>query len=351
MTESHRRFNPLNGNWVIVSPDRVLRPWAGEQHPPRFKPALAYDPGCYLCPGNTRADGTKNPGYRKTFVFENDFPALTREQPEAGANLPDPSRTDERDDTLFRKESATGTCRVICYSPQHHLTMADMDESAILDIVCLWQSQTDELSHRYHWVQCFENKGEMMGCSSPHPHGQIWACNFLPCEAQREDTNQREYYRRHGTTLLADYVARELRSGDRVVYHNDDWLVVVPWWATWPFETLLLPLQSTASLTQLHSGQRASLAGALKAITAKYDNLFQASFPYSMGWHGAPGNPRSGESCPWHLHAHFYPPLLRSATVKKFMAGFEMVAETQRDLTPESAAGMLRALPDHLYRI
>ena len=333
----HRRYNPLTGEWVLVSPQRTQRPWQGqvEKASPDERPA--YDPGCYLCPGNERAGGLRNPGYDSTFVFTNDFAALLPDTPPARSDHP-----------LLRFETQQGTCRVVCFSPRHDLTLPEMALADIRRVVDVWTEQVAELGQRYCWVQVFENKGAMMGCSNPHPHGQIWAGDALPNEPSKEDCEQRVYLEEHGRSLLLDYANLEAERQERIVVENEHWLAVVPHWAVWPFETLLLPRRHVLRLPDLDDAQRDALADILKRLLTKYDNLFEISFPYSMGWHGAPTGP--GEFTHWQLHAHFYPPLLRSATVKKFMVGYEMLAEAQRDVTPEQAAARLRALPAVHYR-
>lgn len=333
----HRRYNPLTGEYVLVSPHRTKRPWQGKQERPPADDRPQFDPKCYLCPGNTRANGEQNPQYESTYVFTNDFAAL----------LPGVPPSPEPENPLFRSESIQGTSRVICFSPRHDLTLALMDVPAIRTVVDLWADQTTELGETYQWVQVFENRGELMGSSNPHPHGQIWANDVLPNEAYKEDTNQRIYNTEHGASLLIDYAKEESERGERIIVENDDWIVVVPYWAVWPFETLLLPKAPIRRLPDLSDGQRNSLADTLKEILIRYDNLFEVSFAYSMGWHGAPFNGEQNDH--WQLHAHFYPPLLRSATVRKFMVGYEMMAEAQRDLTAEQAAERLRALSDVHY--
>ncbi|MCU0475413.1 MAG: UDP-glucose--hexose-1-phosphate uridylyltransferase [Anaerolineae bacterium] len=332
----HRRYNPLTGDYVVVSPHRTKRPWQGQTDRPAQAERPHYDPTCYLCPGNVRANGERNPDYTDTFVFTNDFAAL----------LPDAPDLDAPTHPLLRAEVARGTSRVLCFSPRHDLTLALMDKPAIARVVDAWAGQVSELGQTYRWVQVFENRGEQMGASNPHPHGQIWACDFLPNEAAAEDRHQRAYYEQNGSLLLLDYANLEAERQERVIAQNDDWLVVVPYWAVWPFETMVLPRFAVRHLPDLTPSQRVSLADALKTLLVRYDNLFEVSFPYSMGWHGAPSQ---GEATGWQLHAHFYPPLLRSASVRKFMVGFELLAEAQRDLTPEQAAARLRALPDTHY--
>jgi UDPglucose--hexose-1-phosphate uridylyltransferase len=333
----HRRHNPLMGNWVLVSPHRAKRPWQGQQEAVDRAARPRHDPGCYLCAGNTRVNGEINPDYEGTYVFDNDFAALMSNTPHAGPG-PDP---------LFQSMGVRGTSRVICFSPDHGKSLPELDLPAIEQLVDTWCAQSVELGAAYRWVQVFENKGAVMGCSNPHPHGQIWATSFLPDLPATEDRQQRAYFAQHGRQLLLDYVEREAAAGERVVVSTTYWLAVVPYWASWPFETLLLPRFAVQRLEELDDAQRADLALALKQLTTRYDNLFQCSFPYSMGWHGAPY--ASEETEPWQLHAHFYPPLLRSASVRKFMVGFEMLSEAQRDLTPEQAAARLRAVPDVHY--
>ena len=333
----HRRFNPLTGEWVLVSPHRTQRPWQGqvEKVPPEGLPP--YDPDCYLCPGNERAGGNLNPGYENTFVFTNDFSSL----------LPDTPPITLEVDHLFKDMNVKGTCRVICFSPRHDLTLPEMASSDICQVIDTWSSQVAELGQTYQWVQVFENKGAIMGCSNPHPHGQVWAGDFLPNEPAKEDEAQRLYLHEHGSPLLLDYEQRERALGERVVEENRNWLAVVPFWALWPFEILLLPHRQVSHLPMLNQDEQASLAEILKRLLIRYDNLFETAFPYSMGWHGRP----SGETGDhWQLHAHFYPPLLRSATIKKFMVGYEMLSEPQRDLTAEQAAARLRSLSDIHYK-
>jgi UDPglucose--hexose-1-phosphate uridylyltransferase len=324
----HRRRNLLTGQHVLVSPQRVLRPWQGAAATTPPSRAPAHDPDCYLCPSNIRVTGAINPDYRGVFAFDNDFPALT-EEPAAGV-----------DDPLFGRQSVTGTARVLCFSPDHGATLAHLDTPALEHIVDAWCDEAATLGRRYASVQIFENKGEMMGCSNPHPHGQIWASDFVPDEVATEDVHQRTWFGEHGRSLLLETVEREAAAGERVVEANEHWLAFVPFWATWPFETLLVPRAPVARMPDLGSDQRAALAVILGKLSRRYDALFGVSFPYSMGWHGAPFDGSAAEH--WQLHAHFYPPLLRSASVRKFMVGYEMLAEAQRDLTPEQAAQMLR---------
>ena len=333
----HRRFNPLLGQWVLVSPHRTKRPWLGqvERLPAEGRPA--YDPQCYLCPGNRRAGEAVNPKYSHTLVFVNDFSAL----------LPDTPADPGASDLLQRVEAVRGECRVICFSPRHDLTVAQMPSPDIRRVVDVWAEQVTDLGRTYRWVQLFENKGAVMGCSNPHPHGQVWAGSSLPNEAAAEERQQRHYFEQRDSQLLLDVAEREAGQGTRVVVQNEHWLALVPFWAIWPFETLLLPRRHVLRLPDLSDAERNSLADLLRRLLIRYDNLFEVSFPYSMGWHGAPTD--DGEYEHWQLHAHFYPPLLRSATVKKFMVGYELLGEAQRDLTPEQAADRLRRLSEEHY--
>lgn len=335
----HRRYNPLLDEWILVSPHRSLRPWQGgrEQVASDLRPR--YDPHCYLCPGNIRANGERNPNYDSTFVFINDFAAL----------LPDVPPANSGEYPLFGVKSVRGEARVVCFSPRHDLTLAEMSPAEIRIVVDLWAAQTEELGARFRWVQVFENRGEMMGASNPHPHGQIWSTDSLGTVAAREDQQQRAYRDRYDSNLLHDYARQEAHIAERSVLENESWLVVVPFWAFWPFETLLLPKAPLRRLPDLDDGQRTSLADILKRLLVKYDNLFEASFPYSMGWHGAPYD--TEDVSHWQLHAHFFPPLLRSATVKKFMVGYEMLVEAQRDITPEAAAQRLRDVSEKHFKL
>ncbi len=332
----HRRFNPLTGEWILVSPQRTKRPWQGQVEKAQRAERPIYDPNCYLCPGNKRAGMVQNPDYESTFVFTNDFAAL----------LPDTPTSQAVERTLLVSEPVRGTCRVICFSPCHDLTLPEMAVADVRRVVDVWAEQTAELGQTYRWVQVFENKGAAMGSSNPHPHGQIWAQDVLPNEARKEDERQRRYMVEHDRPLLIDYTAVEIESRDRVVVENEHWLAVVPYWAVWPFETLLLPRRHVLRLPDLDDEERESLADILKRLLTRYDNLFEVSFPYSMGWHGAPFGV---DNAHWQLHAHFYPPLLRSATVKKFMVGYEMLGEAQRDITAEEAAARLREVKTSHY--
>ena len=327
----HRRRNLLTGEWLLVSPHRAKRPWQGEAASPARTVPASHDPACHLCPGNTRATGEANPDYEATFVFANDFAALL---PETEVPTADP---------LFEAAPARGEARVICFAPDHGKTLARLAPAEVRRVVDCWCDQSADLGARWAHVQLFENKGAMMGASSPHPHGQVWASDFVPELVSREDQRQREWLDRSGEVLLDAVAEAELREGTRVIEANEHWLAVVPFWAAWPFETLLIACGPVARLEQLDEAQRSALAEILPRLLARYDGLFDTDFPYSMGWHGAPHG--LGENTAhWRLHAHFMPPLLRSATVRKHMVGFELLAETQRDLTPESAAERLRAV-------
>jgi UDPglucose--hexose-1-phosphate uridylyltransferase len=324
----HRRYDPLLDQWVLVSAGRTQRPWLGRRERMSASSAIEHDPACYLCPGNRRANGAVNPDYESTFVFTNDFAALRPDVPPAAIEA-----------GLLRAEVEPGTCRVICFARRHDLTLAAMAQPDVRRVVDVWAEQTAELGERYQWVQVFENRGEAMGASNPHPHGQIWAGTALPNAAAREDATQRAYHAAHGRQLLLDAVEQET-GGPRVVAENDDWLVVVPFWAAWPFEVLLVARAPTRRLPDLDDGRRHSLAAILIEVLGAYDGLFDLSFPYSMGWHQAPF--RNADESHWQLHAHFFPPLL-DAEKRKFMVGYELLAETQRDLTAEDAAERLRA--------
>ncbi len=330
----HRRQNPLTGRWVLVSPHRTQRPWLGQIEPQAAPDLQVHDADCYLCPGNKRANGATNPNYEGPWAFQNDFPALL-----LGSNA------DMEAQDLFRAEVVSGECRVICFSPNHSLTLPQLAKEQVRSVIDCWAAQSSELGTQYTWVQLFENKGAAMGCSNPHPHGQLWASSHVPDEPAIEDERQRAYFAETGHSLLTEVAAQEA-GGPRVVIETPDWLVIVPWWAVWAFETLLMPRFSVQRIEHLNAAQRDGLADVLRELTARNDKLFGCPFPYSMGWHGAPYLP--GDHSHWILHAHFYPPLLRSATVRKFMVGYEMLAEAQRDLTPEQAAERLRLVsPTH----
>jgi UDPglucose--hexose-1-phosphate uridylyltransferase len=332
--DPHRRYNPLTGEWVLVSPHRTQRPWQGQVETAGAAAQSDYDPKCYLCPGNERAGGIHNPSYTSTFVFDNDFAALKPDTP--------PGRFEQAG--LLVAETVPGICRVVCFSPRHNLTIANMEPADLRLVVDEWVRQYVELGARdlIQYVQVFENRGEMMGASNPHPHCQIWSSSSVPNEVMREQDAQLAWSAARGSCLLCDYAKLEIEEGSRVVEQNGNFLTVVPFWAVWPFETMVISKRHLSSMDQLSDAERDALADILKRTTARYDRLFQVSFPYSMGFHQ---RPTDGEAhAEWHFHAHFYPPLLRSATVRKFLVGYEMLGMPQRDITPESAAERLRAL-------
>ncbi len=337
----HRRQNLLTGQWVLVSPHRARRPWLGqvEKLPPEQLPA--YDPTCYLCPGNIRNTGQKNPQYEGTFIFDNDFAALL--PPEDGEN-------EQPTGGLFQAEPDNGICRVVCFSPRHDLSIPEMSQEAVEQVVRTWTEQTVDLGGRdfINYVQVFENRGAMMGASNPHPHSQIWSTSHIPNEPALELERQADYQREHGSCLLCDYITAERQSGERVVASNEHFTAVVPFWAIWPFEVLLACHRHAGSLADLAPAEVSGLADIMRQVTTRYDNLFEVSFPYSMGFHQAPTD--GNEYPAQHLHAHYYPPLLRSATVRKFMVGFELLGMPQRDITPETAAARLREQSSVLYK-
>ncbi len=338
-TTPHRRLNPLTGEWILVSPHRTQRPWQGQTEKRSAPASQTYDPSCYLCPGNTRAGGKQNPGYDSTFVFTNDFAAL----------VPGAESKEYDEGGLLVARSEAGTCRVICFSPRHDLTLSRMSVPEIRRVIDVWVQQYIELGAQAgtRYVQIFENRGEIMGCSNPHPHCQVWTNETLPNEPRKEQERQLAYEKGHGSCLLCDYLGMEQKEGTRIVCENEDYAALVPFWAVWPFETLLLSKAHVRDLTVLSDSARSNLADILKRLTTRYDNLFEVPFPYSMGFHQAPtdGEPHTE----WHLHAHFYPPLLRSATIRKFMVGYEMLAGPQRDITPETAAQRLRDVGEVHY--
>ena len=336
----HRRFNPLTGEWVLVSPHRAKRPWLGQVEKTPPENLSRYDPSCYLCPGNERAGGLRNPAYSSTFVFDNDFAAL----------LPDEIPAHGSDHPLLASVPERGLCRVVCFSPRHDLTLPELELSAIEDVIQTWTEQSVDIGTKdfIQYVQVFENKGAMMGCSNPHPHSQIWGTEHIPNEPAKELEHQTAYFSQNKRALLSDYLAEEHKRNERILFANDYFTALIPYWAVWPFEAMIIAHREVARLNELSSNEVNALAEILKEVTTRYDNLFEISFPYSMGFHQAPFDNQPHPE--WTLHAHFYPPLLRSATVRKFMVGYEMLAMPQRDITPETAAERLRLLPGIHYK-
>lgn len=343
-SQPHQRYNPLRKSWVLCSPHRTQRPWQGQQETAQVEKRPQYDSKCYLCPGNTRANGSTNPKYEQTFVFVNDFAAV-----KPRADLPDPSAVAKEDqDELFQAEAVTGKCVVICFSPRHDLTLAQMTQDEVVRVIDAWKDVYQDAveNPEVNYCQIFENKGQVMGCSNPHPHGQAWMTSIIPEEPSLEHASLKEYQSKHGRGLLEDYIAKELQNRekpgqDRIVEDNDSFVALVPYWAVWPFETMVVCKTKVGNVTLLTSKQQSDFAEILRRLALRYDNLFSTSFPYSMGLHQSFASSSSTEDVE-HLHVHFYPPLLRSATVRKFLVGFEMLGMPQRDITPESAADMLR---------
>ena len=336
----HKRLNILTGDWVLVSPHRMKRPWQGKSESFAGTDLLSYDPGCYLCPDNARSDGTRNAPYTGPYVFTNDFSALLADTPEGSENTQD----------LLVSKSETGICRVICFSSNHSLTLPLMDEASIVRLIDVWKEEFASLSanQSIRYIQIFENKGEIMGCSNPHPHGQVWASSTIPVELERETLQQKKYYERHGKSLLVAYLDIELIKRERIVIENEHFVALVPYWAVWPYETMIISKRHVQHIMQFSGEEASAFASILKRLTTKYDNLFNISFPYSAGMHQVPVN--DGPHPEWHWHMHFYPPLLRSATVKKFMVGYEMLANPQRDITAELAAARLQSVSEIHYK-
>ena len=330
---SHKRFNPLTGEWVLVSPHRAKRPWQGQNEKVSNEKRPSHDASCYLCAGNTRANGSVNPNYKDVFIFDNDFAALQKDSPSFEVN-----------NGLLKATSETGICRVICFSPDHSKSLADMTSEEIQKVVLAWQNQYNELGglENIKYVQIFENKGAVMGCSNPHPHGQIWSQSTLPNEIEKKDKTQKSYFNTNGRSLLSDYLKQELDANERIIYQNSNFVVLVPFWAVWPFETMIVPKKHQNNINQMNDTETFDFADAISKITKAYDRLFETSFPYSSGIHQSPTNGK--ENSHWHWHMSFYPPLLRSATVKKFMVGYEMFGSPQRDITAEIEAQRIRDL-------
>ncbi|GAB6018781.1 hypothetical protein CHUAL_000446 [Chamberlinius hualienensis] len=338
----HTRYNPLKDEWVLVSPHRMKRPWSGQVED-AADDVVAADNKNPLCPLAQRGNGEINPDYKSTFVFTNDFPALKEEDVILNES--------DQNDELFQTRPVKGTCRVICYHPKTDVTLALMEIPEIKSVINAWAEQINELGARYAWVQIFENRGAMMGCSNPHPHCQVWASDFLPNEAVIKNRTQKAYYEKHNSPMLVDYVKMELKKNERIVEKNNTWVCLVPYWAVWPFETMLLPKRHVQNINELTDYEIEDLANILRTLLIKYDNLFRTSFQYCMGWHGAPTGPYAKEdNSHWQLHAMFLPPLLRSATIRKFLVGYEMFAQPQRDLTAEQAATRLKSLPNIHYK-
>ena len=327
---SHRRKNILTGEWVLVSPHRTKRPWQGMQEQAKELKTLKYDPNCYLCPGNTRANNEINPDYKNTYSFINDFSAILD------------VKIENFKDNLLEAHTESGICKVLCYSPNHSLTMPQMDESEIVSIIKLWQKEYKDLGsiENINNIQIFENKGESMGCSNPHPHGQIWAQKSIPTEILKKQNNFKKFYENNNQSMLLAYIKKELELKERIIYENESFVALVPFWAVWPYESMVITKNHRKSILELNEKEVTDYANILKILTTKYDNLFQTSFPYSTGIHQAPTNNEQNKE--WHMHMSFYPPLLRSASIKKFMVGYEMFGEPQRDITPEQAAESLR---------
>ncbi len=341
LNNPHRRYNALTGEWVLVSPHRAKRPWLGQVEKLSPETLPAYDPTCYLCPRNERAGGVFNSDYSGTYVFNNDFAALLPDAPEDDSASSHP---------LLVSAPEQGQCLVVCFSPRHDLTLPELELPVIENVLNTWTNESAKLAELDYikYVQVFENKGAMMGCSNPHPHSQLWSQSQLPNEIVKELATQTEYFNKNNSPLLVDYIKEEQRQKDRILFSNDHFTALVPFWAVWPFEVLVSAHRASASLKELSSVEISALAEVFKQVTTRYDNLFEISFPYSMGFHQAPAD---GQPHPeWTLHAHFYPPLLRSATVRKFMVGYEMLAMPQRDITPEVATERLLNLSDIHYK-
>lgn len=334
----HRRYNILTGEWILVSPHRNKRPWQGKVEKVNLEKRPSYDPSCYLCPGNSRTSGDVNPKYTKPYSFTNDFSALLKDIP-----------YEEASNGLLKAESESGICKVLCFSPDHSLTLPVMEVSAITDVISLWQKEYTELGaiNGINHVQIFENKGDTMGCSNPHPHGQIWSQRSIPQEVVKKQLKLKEYWDANNKSLLEAYVEQELTLDERILVENEYFVALIPYWAVWPYETMILPKKQIKHIGELNEAQKVAFAEIIKKTTIKLDNIFSTSFPYSMGIHQAPTDGKNHDE--WHFHMSFFPPLLRSATVKKFMVGYEMFANPQRDITAEQAANTIKALSDVHY--
>ncbi len=339
-TGVHKRLNILTGEWVLVSPHRTKRPWQGKRDKAVETPKVKHDADCYLCPGNTRASGDVNPDYKGTFSFTNDYSALTMDH-----------APQLQEDNHLIAQSEQGMCKVICFSPDHSLTLPLMKENDIVRVVQLWKKEYQELgaAPQINHVQIFENKGAVMGCSNPHPHGQIWSQSTVPGTVLKKQQHQKEYWDKNQSSLLGNYLKQELQLDERILYKNDHFVALIPYWAVWPYEVMIAPIEQLQHIGLLTPDQEVAYAKAIKAITVMYDNLFETSFPYSAGIHQCPTDGESHEE--WHFHMSFYPPLLRSAEVKKFMVGYEMFADPQRDITAEQAADSLKSLPTTHYSL
>lgn len=335
----HRRYNILTGEWVLVSPHRTKRPWQGKQEKIALENQPVYDADCYLCPGNTRASGITNPKYDSVYTFVNDFSALLEDTPNT-----------EVVDGLLRAQGESGICKVVCFSPNHSLTLPLMQIDEIAQLISVWQNEYQELGDKkeINHVQIFENKGVIMGCSNPHPHGQIWAQYSVPQEVQKKSVQQLNYWNKNKRSLVGDYLKQEIENGERILFEDEHFVALVPYWAIWPYEVMIAPKRHLQHIGKINAHEKDSFAKMIKFVTTKFDNLFETSFPYSMGIHQQPTNGSAHHE--WHFHMSFYPPLLRSATIKKFMVGYEMFANPQRDITAEQAAERLRALPERHFR-
>ncbi len=338
--QPHRRKNPLTNEWVLVSPQRMKRPWQGRTEPLAENESPHYDPSCYLCPGNNRNNGQQNPEYTGVFIFDNDFPALLMDGSEKVWSA-----------GLLEAKGDQGICRVVCFSPDHSKTLADMSVTDIRVVVAAWREEFERLAgvEGIRNIQIFENKGEILGCSNPHPHGQIWAETSVPIEIEKRLVTQNRFFKENGHSLLADYLRTEWELEERIISRNEHFTALVPFWATWPYEVMIIPHRYFPRITDMFDAELDDFSAILSEVTIRYDNLFRTSFPYSAGMMNAPVRTSGTEG--WHFHYSFYPPLLRSATVRKFMVGYEMFANPQRDITAEYAARALREQPTVHYKL